>query len=254
MDSLGDRMKKYEEAARNTLPGRLPVLVRLDGKAFHTYTKGLAKPLDLNLVNVMNSTAIEVCKAIQGAQIAYVQSDEISILIHNYKTLESTAWFDNQVQKIVSISAGVASGIFTSLSPSLWENKETKVATFDARAFVLPESDVCNYFVWRQKDWIRNSVQMLARSLYSHKSLDRKKNEELKKMCAQKGKKWDDESNTFRRGRCILRETYISPGAGASVDAKRTRWTVDNDIPLFTENRDYINNHLKTHSVEESDD
>lgn len=257
MDSLGDRMKKYEEAARINLPGRLPVIVRVDGKAFHTYTKGLTRPVDHALVDVMNDTAIGLCKAIQGAQMAYVQSDEISILVHNYKTLESSTWFDNQVQKMASISAGYASSIFTSLSFRIWDKKlanssgstagegsgvlsdvsNIRPAIFDSRVFVVPENDVCNYFLWRQKDAVRNSVQTLARFLYSHKECDKKNCEQLKEMCSAKGRPWDSEPTSFRRGRCIQKQTFFLPD-GVS---QRSRWTVDNEIPSFSEDRSYIN-------------
>ena len=106
-DSLGDRMKNYERDSSSKLTDRLPVIMRLDGKAFHTYTRSCDKPFDNKLIDAMNQTAISLCKEIQGAQIAYVQSDEVSILIHGYKKHNSSPWFDNKVQKMVSVGAAI---------------------------------------------------------------------------------------------------------------------------------------------------
>ena len=139
-DSLGDRMKKYEGAYRISLPERMPVILRIDGKAFHTYTKGCKQPYDQSLVDVMDETAKYLCKNIMGARVAYVQSDEISILLNNYHDLNTQSWFDNTLQKMVSVSAGMASGVFTSLSPKIFG--AVKLATFDSRAFIVPKEDV----------------------------------------------------------------------------------------------------------------
>lgn len=256
-DGLGDRMKGYEHATRTVLPGRLPVIIRVDGKAFHTYTRGCKRPWDDRLTEVMDLTAIELCKAIQGAQMAYVQSDEISVLLHSYKKIESTSWFDSQVQKMVSVAAGIASSSFTANSWKIWEDPRPKSlselpalvanirpAVFDARAFIIPEQDVVNYFLWRQQDASRNSVQMLARSLYSHKDLDGKKTAALQELCFQKGRNWNDEPTRFRRGRCIVKKQHTVPASHGSDSALRSRWEVDNEIPVFSQDRDYIAQHL----------
>lgn len=253
-DSLGDRMKLYEQASRSVLPGRCPVIIRVDGKAFHTYTKNLGRPVDHRLVEVMNDTAIALCKGIQGAQLAYVQSDEISVLVHGYKTFESSPWFDNQIQKMVSVSAGLASATFTALSPRIWapagelaySPENIRPAVFDSRAFVVPEADVNNYFLWRQKDAVRNSIQTLARFLYSHKECDNKNNLELQEMCQKRSRPWSEEPTAFRRGRCILKETYLH----AETQVERSRWTVDNEIPIFSEDSSYVKRHLVTHEEE----
>lgn len=254
---LGDRMKAYEAAFKQVLPGRLPVIVRVDGKAFHTYTKSLKKApgvaFDENLERVMNLTATKLCEEIQGAQIAYVQSDEISILIHGYKKLTSQGWFNNELQKIISVSAAIASSTFTAESWRIWwaqhgvaspaQLDDIKPAYFDSRAFILPEAEVCNYFVWRQQDATRNSVQMLARALYSHKECHNKNGKELQEMTFQKGRNWDKEPTSFKRGRCIVKlsEDFTTP-KGQVVT--RWRWSVDNEIPIFSQDRDYINKHL----------
>jgi len=244
-DSLGDRMKGYESVWATQLPGRMPVILRLDGKAFHSYTRDLSRPWCPELSEVMDITAQKLCQEIQGAQIAYVQSDEISILVHGYKTFESQPWFDGKIQKMVSVSAAIASATFTSESWRLRDpgdsvpNKAslTRPAYFDSRVYVLPESEVCNAFLWRQQDATRNSIQMLARSLYSHKELDHKNTAQLQELCFQKGQNWNDIPTRHKRGRCIVKETYTV----ADENVTRTRWAVDNEIPVFSQDRDYLN-------------
>lgn len=232
-DSLGDRMKGYEEATRAVLPRRLPIIIRVDGKAFHTYTRGCERPFDPNLQEVMNKTAMALCKEIQGVQLAYVQSDEISLLVHNYKTFTTQPWFGNQIQKMVSVAAGVASAIFTSHSPMIF--KETKHAVFDARVFVVPPDDVCNYFIWRQQDTIRNSVQMLARSVFSHKECDSMSVVQLKEMLQARGRDWSAESQANRFGRIAVYQCVMGQ--------LEPRWHVK-PAPIFMENRDAVNQHL----------
>lgn len=247
-DSLGDRIKGYERAARTELPRRLPVIVRVDGKAFHSYTKGLDRPFDARFAAAMDATAIQLCKEIQGAQLAYIQSDEISVLVHNYKTLETQAWFDNQVQKMVSVAASVAAVTFTlEADARIHGDGKRRPAYFDARAFVLPEAEVTNYFLWRQNDATRNSIQMLARSLYSHKECHEKGQAELQEMCFQKGQNWNDLPTSLKRGRCAhsrykLENTgWINGGS----------WCIDNEIPIFkTEGRRYIDRLLETYGDE----
>lgn len=267
-DSLGDRMKSYEDTFRYSLPPRMPVILRIDGKAFHTYTKGCKRPWDEKLVECMNDTAIELCKRIQGVQLAYVQSDEISLLLNNYEYTDTQSWFDNNLQKMVSISAAVASVTFTMNSWKIWipakinpsmdpmsENDFIEPAHFDSRAFVIPREDVNNYFLWRQQDATRNSVQMLARSLYSHKECTDKNNSQLQEMCFQKGKNWNDEPVQHKRGRCIvktemklenkvkmiqLKDGSFGPPPNFNPEVLRRVWVVDNDIPIFSQDRDYI--------------
>jgi tRNA(His) guanylyltransferase len=235
-DSLGDRMKENYEAVYSNirLPKRMPVILRIDGKAFHTLTRECKKPFDESLISLMNDTATYLCENIQGSQIAYVQSDEISILLHNYKKFTSQAWFDNELQKMVSISSGLASSFFTMNSGRVFP-PHGRLATFDSRAFVLPETEVNNYFLWRQQDATRNSVQMLARSLFSHKQCDHKNLIQLQEMIIEKGQDWKKISTAFQRGRCIVKKIFVKDGAD------RSAWTVDNEIPSFAENRNYIN-------------
>lgn len=250
-DSLGDRMKGYEVAARTTLPHRLPIIIRIDGKAFHTYTRGLARPFDSRLGETMLHVAKKLCSEIQGAQLAYAQSDEISILVHGYKKFDSESWFDNQVQKMASVAASIAGAEFTARSWYIFSNlnsgdatKNIRPAYFDARAFIVPEADVCNYFLWRQQDATRNSVQMLARSLYSHKDLEGMNNGQLQELCFAKGQNWNDLETRWKRGACVHRvaNTRFTEDPMETV---RSSWEADYEIPVFSQDREYVNKHLQ---------
>lgn len=224
--SLGDRMKSnYEAPCLQFLPRRLPILLRVDGKAFHTFTRGMDKPFDMRLIGAMNDVAIALCEEVQGAQFAYVQSDEITLLLHNYKRLNTQSWFHGNVQKMTSVAASIAGAVM-----SLEYGRR---AFFDARVFVLPEAEVCNAILWRQQDATRNSIQMLARSRYSHKQCDEKSCAELQEMCWQAGDNWNNLPTHLKRGRFVLR------GADG-------HWFVDNEPPILTENRGYVERHLET--------
>lgn len=238
-DALGERMKGYERACRTTLPLRLPVIVRVDGRSFHNYTRTLERPWDERLNECMDAVAVDLCEEMQGARLAYVQSDELSVLLHNYGTLETTAWFDNQVQKIASVAASIAAARMTIESDKLFG--KCRIAHFDARVFVLPEAEVVNYFLWRQNDAARNSIQMLAQSLYSHKELHGKGQAELHEMCFAKGHNWGALSTRLKRGRCVERRVFEVDGL------VRHRWEVDNEIPIWkAEGREYVERFLET--------
>ena len=246
-DSLGDRMKRYEIAARTSLPPRMPVILRVDGKAFHSYTRGLRRPFDVAFMRAMDAVALKLCEEIQGAQLAYVQSDEVSVLVHSYKRHATSAWFDSQVQKMVSVAGATASSKMVMESLKIFGHH--KECAFDARVFVLPESEVCNYFLWRQNDAVRNSIQMLARSLYSHKECHNKNTSELQEMTFQKGKNWNDLPIGQRRGRVVKRlgEPYslkLPNGAMAVGRGLVESWQVDAEPPIFTADRGYIEQHL----------
>jgi len=221
-DSLGDRMKKYyEDRYRFYLTRKTPVILRLDGKAFHTLTRECEKPFSPPFQRVMERTALALCGEIQGAKCAYVQSDEISILLTDFDTLDTQAWFDYNIQKIVSVSAGVASTTFS----SLWGER----AVFDARVFNLPKKEVCNYFIWRQLDWVRNSVHMLARAHFSQKQLNGKKRDDMINMLFGKGVHWIDLESKWRNGTFVFRCTE--------------EWRVDNGV-YFIENRNAVETYM----------
>ncbi len=197
-DTLGDRMKSnYEDRSRVKLTRRTPVIIRLDGKAFHTLTRKCTKPFDQALQVSMTGTAQRLCEEIQGAKVAYTQSDEISILLIDYDKLATDAWFDYNIQKMVSVAASVASVEFT--------HRFGTEGLFDARAFNIPKEEVANYFVWRQKDWIRNSVSMLAQSLFSHKELHGKSQADMHEMMHKVDRNWDDLSPRWKNGVFVLK-------------------------------------------------
>lgn len=228
-DSLGDRMKEfYENRTRTFLPRRTYTIIRIDGKAFHTYTRGLTRPFDWDLVNDMDETAKYLCENIQGAKFAFVQSDEISILLTDFNELNTSAWFDGNIQKMTSISASLATAKFNELRPN-------KLALFDSRVFTIPTAiEVENYMIWRQQDTVRNSISSVAQSLYSHRELNGKNTNQMQEMCFNKGVNWNDFDPKLKRGRLIVKEAY------EKNNSTRTRW-VSVAPPIFTQEREIFN-------------
>lgn len=216
-DDLGNRMKEqYETRTRYSLPRRTYTIIRLDGKAFHTFTRGMKRPYDQFLMDLMDKTALALVTEIQGCKMAYTQSDEISLLLTDFETINTDAWFDGNLQKMASVSASIATANFNilfALFKIQVENKEwsdIKMAYFDARVFTIPDHiEVENYFIWRQKDAVRNSVSMVAQSLYSHKELEGKSSSDKQDMIHDKGQNWNDMPDGFKRGRLI---SYVYAG------------------------------------------
>lgn len=269
-DSLGDRMKEnYENRAKTYLVRRMPVIIRLDGKAFHTFTKGLNKPYDKIFHDTMNATMKYLCENIQCCKLGYTQSDEITLLLTDYDTLTTDAWFDNNVQKICSVSASMATMAFNKYFNqytadyvdsvmalqdldieekylNILENK-LGIAMFDSRCFNIPVEEVTNAFIWRQQDATRNAIQMLGQCNFSHKELHGKSCNDIQDMLmTQKGLNFNDMPTEFKRGVCCVKEEYYPeplPGyEDCPIDATsvRTRWVLDKEIPIFTQDRDYI--------------
>jgi tRNA(His) guanylyltransferase len=224
-DPIGDRMKKnYEDVTRYKLPRRTNTIIRLDGKAFHTFTRGLERPFDQRFCYIMQLTAAALCEEVQGCQFAYTQSDEISLLLTDYANIDTCAWFDGNLQKIASISASIATYYFN----LYYQADRRGPAFFDSRAFTIPDSEeVANYFVWRQQDATRNSINMVAQSLYSHRELQGKSSKELQELIHQKGQNWNDYPAKQKRGAAVR---YVD-----------TKWVVEAP-PIFTQDRDYILN------------
>lgn len=277
-DSLGDRMKNnYENRAKTYLTRRTPVIIRLDGKAFHTFTKGLKKPYDEIFHNTMNATMKYLCENIQGCKLGYTQSDEITLLLTDYDTIDTDAWFDNNVQKICSVSASMATMAFnkffaeqeheyfykhidflncdgdliedTDFDSDYYAKLSHKVgiAMFDSRCFNIPEDEVTNCFIWRQQDATRNAIQMLGQCNFPHKELQGKSCNDIQDMLmTQKGINFNDMPTEFKRGVCCVKEEYYPdpmPGyENCPVDDTlvRTRWVLDKEIPIFTQDRDYV--------------
>lgn len=239
-DEIGSRFKEFYEAPWNIkLPRRMPVILRIDGRSFHSYTNDCNKPFDAHLANALDTVAITLCEEIQGACLCYLQSDELSVVIHNYQTHESQAFFDNKIQKMVSVCASIAAAKMTKLSVDVFGY--LKEAYFDARAFIVPEAEVCNAIFWRQLDAERNSAQMLGRSKFSHKELHNKNNKEIQEMLFQHHRiNWNNLEPYWKRGRCAIKKQVEHNGQIRNV------WTIDRNIPRFVnDERDYINKFFK---------
>ena len=271
-DQIGDRMKEnYENRTRMFLPRRTYTIIRLDGKAFHTYTRGFERPFDKLLMGVMDKTAVALCKGIQGVKVGYVQSDEISLLLTDFETEQTDSWFDGNIQKIVSISAAMAAAEFNRImltDISKRDGKEMvtvellekmKLAYFDARTYTIPDpTEVANYFIWRQQDATRNSIQMVAQSFYSQKELHGKNTSELQELIFQKGKNWNDFTSGEKRGRSITRTTYelqVKEDAfGEPVSVSRGKWVAldgdkEDETPIFTQDRDFLMSRIPLHGA-----
>jgi len=221
--AIGKRMKNYYESRyRFKLTRRTPVVIRLDGNCFHTLTKDCKKPFDIQLSRAMEETARDLCAYIQGARCSYIQSDEISILLTDFENLDTEAWFDYNVQKMCSISAGKASVFFTD-----YYGKE---GIFDSRVFNIPKEEVCNYFVWRQADWERNSLIMYARSFYTQEELHKKGRGDLHEMLHRKGHNWAGLEDRWKNGLFISR----------SEDG----WLTHPECPIFKTDRISVEKYL----------
>lgn len=271
-DDLGNRMKEYENISRYYLTKKTPVIIRIDGKAFHSFTKGFKRPFDDILITSMQGTAKYLCENIMGCKLAYTQSDEISLLLVDYERNESEPWFGNNLQKMCSVSASMATMMFNKVFIrnvmsvtskygyidfsdeeidyfTALEKAMNKGAMFDARTFIIPKEEVCNYFIWREQDASRNSIQMVAQSLFSHKELQNKNCNELQELMLQeKSVNWNDFANVYKRGSCIIKETYNittdNLNATKNKQVIRNRWIVDKDIPIFTQDRNYIDKYV----------
>ena len=263
-DELGTRMKEfYENVPKTRLVRRMPVAIRLDGKAFHTFTRGFQKPFDEVLGRAMRETMQYLCENIQGCVLGYTQSDEITLILVDYQNLNSCAWFDYEVQKMCSISASMATMAFNKFftkNVNYFEmthehddtineycttlvNAAEKGAMFDARCFNIPKEEVCNLIYWRQLDATRNSIQMVGQANFSHKELQNKSCNMIQEMLfAEKGINWNDYPTYLKRGSCCIKTTIQNP----NVDIKdgvypKSIWMIDLDIPIFKgDGRQYI--------------
>lgn len=190
-DTFGNRMKEYENTWKRKLMHRMPIIIRIDGKAFHSYTNSLKfkKPFDASLLISFQDTAKYLLNTIQGAELAYTQSDEISLFLNTYKKFNSEAWFDRKQQKIVSVSASMATYYFNLI---IGTEKSHKPAIFDSRAFNLEKNEVYNYFLWRYKDAYRNAIQSIARHNFGHSKCKNKSTNTLLSMIENDYKKFPD--------------------------------------------------------------
>lgn len=266
-DDLGTRMKEYYEAVPKTkLMRRMPVALRLDGRAFHTFTRGFQKPFDMILMTSMQKTMRYLCKNIQGCVFGYTQSDEITLILIDYQTLATDAWFDYEVQKLCSVSASMVTMAFNNFfsvsvddygkaniedwylggtNRELSDNERSALkyiesynkslaggAMFDARCFNIPKEEVCNLIYWRQLDATRNSIQMVGQAYFSHKQLEGKKCNDIQDMLMEQfDVNWNNYSTTCKRGTaCIYKDG---------------KWVVDTEMPILKgEDRKYVDQYI----------
>jgi len=253
-DTLENRMKGYEKQTNFKLVSGVPVIGRVDGKNFSKFTKSLKKeansPWNEKFVLAMAVGAIVGCQEIQGCKMAYVQSDEISFLITDTESEQTQPYFGYKTRKMNSvIASAVAVEFYAALvmsDPSLADSRPK----FDSRFWNLPEHEVVNAFVWRQQDALRNSVSMYARHYFSHKECNGRTVLQMKEMLRNNGTPWEDVPSHFQKGFTVTRKSFEEPvtfmkhGAKETVIAKRNRWTIDWEIPLFKEDREYVSRFL----------
>lgn len=260
--NLSDRIKGYyEDRTKTFLMRKAITIIRLDGVGFSKYTKSLTKPFDDGFSDDMDKTAIFLCENIQGAKFAYTQSDEISIVLTDFDSLEAEAWFDYNVQKMVSIAASLATAKFNQLRfmracddsggdlqakmLSDTEISQFKLPTFDARVFQVPNiGEMVNAMIFRQQDATRNSVSMAASAYYGHKQLEGKSGEEKQEMLFQKGINWNDYKTKYKRGVVIKKEPYYKEGEGGEL-VLRNKW-VPIETPIFTQDKNFLINLIPT--------
>lgn len=251
---LGRRMKLYEKSFEQQLLNGVPVIIRLDGRAFHTFTKGLKKPFDDIFNLCMQETMRELCENISNCVFGYTQSDEITLVLIDNKSGVSHPWFDNRVGKIITASATLATNSFNKTLLSFIEKCEDAVdldiykgklfqATFDARAFNVPLDDVVNNLIWRQMDATKNSINAVAQANFTHKELIGKTCSQMQEMLfSKKGINWNDTPTRYKRGvACVRRKVTVTTPYG---EVLRNRWVVDTEMPILTKNRDYVENEL----------
>ena len=270
-DDLGKRMKEYyEHVYRFGLTRRTPVAIRIDGKAFHTFTRGFQKPFDDVLVKSMQETMKYLCENIQGCKLGYTQSDEITLILTDYDTLTTDAWFGYELQKMCSIAASMATMAFNKFfERNVFEWKDTvfalsylghlnneispedlalletymkaidKGAMFDARVFNIPKEEVTNLVYWRQLDAARNSIQMVGQANFSHSELQNKSCNMIQEMLmTEREINWNDFPTHLKRGSCCIKKEV--PCTDRLVGYK-TEWVIDTEIPMFRgEGREYI--------------
>lgn len=230
-DPLGDRMKEYENRTRLYLPRRTHTIMRLDGHNFSQFTKKLERPFDNGFAYFMDCTAEMLCKEIGGTVFAYTQSDEISILLQDFESLNTQPWFGGNIQKMTSVAAGMASVYFHSIQDiqagTVWKHG------FDARVFTIADPvEVANYFIWRQRDCVKNSITMAAQTIFSDGELHGKNGSERQEMLFNKGINWNDYPAGFKRGRVAVKEFFELESEEFGTTT-RTRWKTE-AAPHFT--------------------
>ena len=272
---LAKRMKEYEKRNRYYLQRRMPVILRLDMRAGHNFTKGFLRPFDEIFIKSIQETAKHLCENVQGCKISYQQSDEITLVLVDYDKLNTDCFFDYRVDKVCSIAASMATMAFNKFFANNVENRKQYYATecetngwygkgtteyemcetyskaikkgamFDCRCFNIPKEEVTNCIYWRQLDATRNSIQMVGQANFSHKELQNKSCNDIQDiLMTQKDINWNDFPTYQKRGSCCVRNHMISePYDNRMLDknACENEWVIDKNIPIFKgEGRKYI--------------
>jgi tRNA(His) 5'-end guanylyltransferase len=222
-DELGERMKRdYEDALRLYVPRRTHLVIRIDGRAFHRFTRDLERPYCRALADALDEAALQLASEMIGCRFAYGQSDEYSFVLTDTEPADAALWFDGNVQKIVSVSAS----LFTAAFNKAYSGPEP--GAFDSRLLVIAQrSEVEKYLLWRQLDASANSLNMLASAHFAHKELVGKSTAEKHDLLHAKGVNWAKQPADFKRGRAIIRESVSG-------------WRIDRDIPIFNREPSYL--------------
>jgi len=243
-DEFGDRMKEYEAVPKRQLMRRIPVIIRVDGKAFHSFCKRFEKPHDEFLHDTLNSVMQHLCQNIQGAKFAERHSDEISILVTDYDRIGTSAFFDYEVDKINSVVASMTSTVFCKhLMAGHSLNFNEQWPNFDCRCFNIPEHEIPNYLWWRMGDGKRNSISMLAQSKFSHKELMNKSCNEMQEMLYQKQINWANLPQGQKIGYICIRRKRNKPipaGPNEGQIVERSVWEIEESPPTVSELRAII--------------
>jgi len=260
-DALGDRMKRYEEVSKISLMRRTPVIVRLDGKAAHTFTRGFIKPFDDKFfLPSMRETMKALCENIQGCVFGYTQSDEITLFLKDWQHLDSDAFFSNEVQKICSITASMATLHFNKIFTSkvfnaekarienidnavIFDSEEQRNAyvkaaqvglMFDSRCFNVPKEEVVNNFIWRQNDAARNSILSYGQHLIGKKKTIGMKCKDIVTVTREMDKDWNILPDYDKRG------VYCRTISVERNGACRKEWIIGYDTPDFRKENEII--------------
>jgi tRNA(His) guanylyltransferase len=242
--TLGERMKAHEHTYRAHMPRRTYTLIRLDGRGFSNYTRRLTKPFDDQFADDMDTAAISVCKDITGTVLAYVQSDEISILIQDFARPTTEPWMGGVTAKMLSLTAARATATFNRHRPLPADAPDDAAPVFDSRIFALRDpGEVINYFLWRQRDAIKNSISMAASAHFSHRTLDRLNTSQRQALLTDAGVDWHDYAPGHRHGRLITSvpvpgtATFTRDGTEHTIDVTRHVWQAA-PAPLFSHDPD----------------
>lgn len=239
-DLMGNRFKNYEACSSIHLIPGTPKVIRLDGKAFHTFTRDCEQPYDWDIMYSMSKGATAVMKEIGGsARFAYIQSDECSIVINDKPKIESSPWFDNNLVKMASVASSIMSVNF-SYAFHIAKQKNVlgdatiqgfKPAYFDARIFAVPTIDeMHNAILWRQFDAIKNFKSQYARHYFSQKQVDGKNgNQKVEMMRTLHNFDWETAHTWTKRGIVVRRGSM-------------GKFEIDSEIPEFKTDRDYLKN------------